>query len=110
VFHCAAGKDRTGVLAALVLSLLGVDDDVIATDYGLSRLGMDRMLAYVRANHPERADTMSDQPAAFLDAPEAAMRLFLDDLRARHGSVEAYAASVGADAAVVEALRANLLE
>ena len=53
---------------------------------------------------------MADQPAAFLDAPEDAMRLFLADLRERYGSVEAYAASVGAGADVVAALRANLLD
>lgn len=52
-FHCAAGKDRTGVLAALVLSLLGVDDDTIAADYGLSRHGVDRMLAWIRATNPD---------------------------------------------------------
>ena len=69
VFHCAAGKDRTGVLAALVLSLLGVDEKVIATDYGLSRLGMDRMIEYVRETYPERYDSMVDQPAAFVSAP-----------------------------------------
>lgn len=109
VFHCAAGKDRTGVLAALVLSLLGVDDDVIAADYGLSRLGMDRMVEYVRTTYPDRYDTMADQPAAFLGAPEAAMALFLDELRAQHGSVQAYAASVGAGPGVVAALRSNLL-
>ena len=85
VFHCAAGKDRTGVLAALVLSLLGVDDTVIATDYGLSRLGMEKMVEYIRVTYPDRFDTMADQPAAFLGAPEAAMALFLDDLRAAHG-------------------------
>jgi hypothetical protein len=44
-----------------------------------------------------------------MDAPEAAMHVFLADVRARHGSVEAYAASVGAGADVVDALRANLL-
>lgn len=109
VFHCAAGKDRTGVLAALVLSLLGVDEAVIATDYGLSRLGMDRMVEFVRTNYPDRFDAMADQPAAFLDAPEAAMAVFLADLRARHGSVEGYAAEVGVGPDVVEALRANLL-
>ncbi len=109
VFHCAAGKDRTGVLAALVLSLLGVDESVIATDDGLSRLGMDRMVEFVRVTHPDRYETMADQPAAFLDAPEAAMALFLEDLRAAHGSVEGYAASVGAGPDVVGALRANLL-
>lgn len=109
-FHCAAGKDRTGVLAALVLALLGVDDDTIATDYGLSRLGMDRMVEYVRRVHPDRLDTMADQPAAFLDAPDAAMHLFLADLRAAHGSVAAYVDSIGVGPDVVEALRANLLE
>src|SRR4029078_2117372 len=37
VFHCSAGKDRTGVLAAVLLSVLGVSDDDIAADYALSR-------------------------------------------------------------------------
>ena len=109
-FHCAAGKDRTGVLAALVLSLLGVDDDTIAADYGLSRLGMDRLVEWVRVTYPERLDTMADQPKAFLEAPDEAMHLFLADLRDRHGSVAAYAASVGAGPEVVDALRGNLLE
>jgi protein-tyrosine phosphatase len=110
VFHCAAGKDRTGVLAALTLALLGVPDEVITTDYGLSRLGMDRMVEYVRTTYPDRYDAMSDQPSAFLGAPEAAMELFLHDLRAAHGSVEGYAASVGVGVDVIEGLRANLLE
>ena len=109
-FHCAAGKDRTGVLAALVLALLGVDDDTIAADYGLSRLGMDRLVEWVRATYPERADSMSDQPKAFLEAPDDAMHLFLADLRGMHGTVEAYCESVGAGPAVVDSLRANLLQ
>jgi protein-tyrosine phosphatase len=108
-FHCAAGKDRTGVLAALLLSLLGVDDDTIAADYGLSRLGMDKLVEWIRVTYPEVIDTMADQPTAFLQAPDAAMHLFLADLRAAHGSVEAYASSVGAGPDVVEALRRNLL-
>ncbi len=36
VFHCAAGKDRTGVLSALVLDLLGVRREVIVEDYVLT--------------------------------------------------------------------------
>ena len=109
IFHCAAGKDRTGVLGCLVLALLGVDDDTIAADYHLSRAGMDRMVEFVRRTYPERYDTMADQPSVFLDAPAGAMTLFLADLRARWGSVERYAESVGAGPAVVDALRANLL-
>ena len=57
VFHCAAGKDRTGVLAALVLGLVGVPDETIAADYGLSRVGMAAMVEWIRVNRPEVADT-----------------------------------------------------
>jgi protein-tyrosine phosphatase len=110
VFHCAAGKDRTGVMAALVLSLVGVPDDVVGADYCLSRDAMDRLVEYVRVTHPDRYDAMVDQPKVYLDCPEAAMTLFLHDLRAAHGSVAAYAESVGAGPEVVAALRANLLE
>ena len=109
VFHCAAGKDRTGVVAAVVLALLGVDDDVIAHDYGLSRLGMDRMVDYIRVTYPDRYDAMSDQPSAFMQAPEAAMRLFLADVEAAYGSLPAYVESLGVDAGTVERLRSNLL-
>jgi protein tyrosine/serine phosphatase len=38
--HCTAGKDRTGVIAALVLGLCGVDDDTVAHEYGLTDLGL----------------------------------------------------------------------
>lgn len=37
VCHCAAGKDRTGVAAALILSLLGVSDELIIEDYLLTQ-------------------------------------------------------------------------
>ena len=41
VFNCTAGKDRTGVMAALLLSLVGVPDEEIAADYALSRIGIE---------------------------------------------------------------------
>lgn len=40
VFHCTAGKDRTGLLAALLLSLAGVDDEAIAEEYALTDQGL----------------------------------------------------------------------
>ena len=70
---------------------------------------MGRLVEFVRVAYPDRIDTMADQPAAFLEAPDDAMHLFLADLRAQHGSVEAYAASVGVGPGVIDALRANLL-
>ena len=49
VFHCFAGKDRTGILTALVLGLLGVADADIVEDYALSRAAMHPLLAWLRA-------------------------------------------------------------
>jgi hypothetical protein len=40
VVHCTAGKDRTGVLCALILSLCGVEDEVIAHEYSLTEVGL----------------------------------------------------------------------
>lgn len=40
VVHCTAGKDRTGVFCALVLSLCGVEDEIIAREYGLTEIGL----------------------------------------------------------------------
>jgi protein tyrosine/serine phosphatase len=110
VFHCAAGKDRTGVVAAVTLSLLGVSDDDIASDYALSRAGMDRMSAWLKETYPEYAEEMATQPTAFLDSPTDAMHLFLAELREQFGSVEEYAVTVDMTDDDVERLRANLLE
>jgi protein-tyrosine phosphatase len=52
VFHCTAGKDRTGVLAALVLGQLGVPDDAIAADYAFTEQARLRFREWVRCVHP----------------------------------------------------------
>ena len=109
VFHCAAGKDRTGVVAAIVLSVLGVSDDDIADDYSLSRLGMPRFKEWVIATYPEAADAMTEQPSAFLAAPAEAMHLFLERVRAGYGSMHDYVADLGVTDDTLNAVRANLL-
>ena len=90
VFHCSAGKDRTGVLAAILLSVLGVSDDDIAADYALSRAAMRELAEWVRTERPESYETMASQPPAFLDAPPLAMRRFLAGARAQYGSLTDY--------------------
>ena len=109
VFHCSAGKDRTGVLAAMLLSLLGVSDDDIAADYALSRAAMRELTEWVRTEHPESYERMSAQPPAFLDAPPLAMQRFLALARVQYGSLTDYVTSIGVDASVVDALRSTLL-
>jgi protein-tyrosine phosphatase len=105
VVHCMAGKDRTGVVCALTLSLLGVPDEVIAEDYSLSDAGMAALAAWVREQHPDN----NDQPHYFR-CPTDAMLFFLADLRAKHGSIEGYATDIGLTDQQVAALRDHLLE
>jgi protein-tyrosine phosphatase len=108
VFFCAAGKDRTGVLAAVLLALLGVDDDDVAADYHLSRDQVARIMARRRARRG--LDPMIDQPDVMLDAPPGAITGLLAGIRERHGSIERYAAEIGVGAETVAGLRAALLE
>lgn len=110
VFHCAAGKDRTGVLAAVALELAGVSDEDIVGDYALSRLGMDRMVEWLHANMPEAIDAMSAQPQAFLEAPPAAMELLLAAVRAQYGSMAGYVATLGVTEETIDRLRDALLD
>ncbi|MBZ4320488.1 tyrosine-protein phosphatase [Streptomyces huiliensis] len=107
VFHCASGKDRTGLLAALVLTLLDVEQDVVVEDFTLTERATARLVADWRAGHPGRELAWP----AYGTAPADVMSLFLDGLARRHGSVSGYAEKVlGVDDALVAALRRNLLE
>ncbi|MET7297778.1 tyrosine-protein phosphatase [Embleya sp. NPDC005575] len=54
VFHCASGKDRTGLIAALVLALLGVGDEDIVADFALTELATARLLATGGPSTPAR--------------------------------------------------------
>jgi protein-tyrosine phosphatase len=111
VFHCSAGKDRTGVAAAVILGILGVPHDVIAADYAHTALAMADLVAWIRAREqPGTGDSMSDQPAAFLSCPVEAMAGFLEQLTAAFGSVESYVESIGVSAATRDRLRAAFTE
>ncbi len=87
----------------------GVDDDTIAADYGLSKAAMDSLVEWMRVHVPESLDAMTDQPAAFLDAPPRAMHRVLEVVRSRYGSMVGYVGAIGVDGDVVAALRHNLL-
>lgn len=104
-FHCSAGKDRTGVIAALVLSVVGVRDDDIADDYTTSAAAMAKLVDWVRSQRPEAADAMNAQPSAFLACPPEAMHVFLARVRTRWGSVEGYLRSIDVEAATIAAVR-----
>jgi len=106
VVHCMAGKDRTGVVCALTLSLLGVSDADIAEDYALTEPAMASLTEYLMRTMPGE---VQDKYHMF-DCPQDAMLLFLADLRERHGSVEKYVREIGLSAEQVAAMRDHLLE
>lgn len=55
LFHCSAGKDRTGIAAALLLSVLGVDRETIMEDYMLSAKHIPKKYDFITRSHPELA-------------------------------------------------------
>ena len=109
VFHCAAGKDRTGLLAAMVLESLGVPRTVVLADYELTVEGIVRMRSWVELNHPEMAVRMAETPSAFLMALPAALGDVLDGLAQQHGTIDAYVRSIGVSAAALQSLADQLL-
>ena len=109
VFHCAAGKDRTGVLAAVLLSLLGVRDEDVVADYALSGQAMDALRRQLIDRYPKARATIEAADEMF-SADPANIAGLLTGLRDQHGSIEAYIQSIGVTEATVARLRQRLLE
>jgi protein-tyrosine phosphatase len=109
VFFCAGGKDRTGLVAALVLGALGVDDETIAADYALTAGVLPMLLERNRARALARGVDPEVTEHELLLAEEATMLAVLAQLRAEHGSIVRYLERHGLDPEAVTALRAGLL-
>ncbi len=98
------------MLAALMLSVLGVDDEVVAADYHLNASAVERLVAWLNLTRPDLSEEMSRQPKALLSCPPEAMHRFLQALTARYGSVEGYLTGVGVRADTLDGLRQVLLK
>ncbi len=109
VFHCSVGKDRTGVLSAVVLGFLGVPDEVIVEDYTLSARAMVQVLDRLRAEYPDSQDVVARFAPVILSVAPESMAGFLTEVRARHGSWEDMARAHDLEP-VVDQLRHVLLE
>ncbi|MET0903209.1 MAG: tyrosine-protein phosphatase [Acidimicrobiales bacterium] len=110
LFHCAAGKDRTGVVAAVLLALVGVSREEIVADYHATAGAMAAFVDWLTITHPEALDAMTSQPPEYLEAPIEAMEGFLERVEQRHGSIEGYVTDLGVDAATIGRLRTTLVE
>jgi protein-tyrosine phosphatase len=110
VFHCAAGKDRTGVLAALILSSVGVSDEIICGDYGLTKQAIERTIIWAQQHHVEMAQRWTSINPVYLAAEPQAMQVVLNDLVAEHGSVRNYVRSLGVTEEELKELSRLLVE
>ena len=106
VFHCVSGKDRTGLVAAFTLHLLGVGDDDIAADYALSEAAEPLNFHWYATRDPTVTDRRWER---YTVTPREVIPALFDALRRRHGSVRGYLGSVGVTDADVESMRAHLL-
>jgi protein tyrosine/serine phosphatase len=109
VFNCFLGKDRTGVLAALVLSCLGVERETIVADYVLTDERMQLIKDKLRRD-PIQRETIDLTPPALLAAHEATMSNFLSEVDRRYGGVRAWVEGAGVASEQVERLEELVLE
>ena len=110
VVHCTAGKDRTGVLVALLLELLGVERDQVVADYAATTDNMPGILARIRSSPFFRSNGLAAAPEWIFGSEPETMRAFLAWLDAEHGGVERWATRAGLHPGAVRRLRAELLE
>jgi protein-tyrosine phosphatase len=109
VFHCTAGKDRTGIAAALLLEVLGVDRVHILDDYELTNVT--RSEARIAELQPEleAAGIDVDVVRPYLSAPRHALDHTLDWLGTEYGGAEVYLVRHGVTAETLATLRTDLL-
>lgn len=113
LIHCAAGKDRTGFLAALTHHLLGVHHDDLIEDYLLTNTAVDlvgRAPAIARRLHEMTGRVASDDAVvAFLGVEAAYLDAAFAEVEARYGSLDAYLEqALGVDAALRARIEARL--
>jgi len=106
VFHCAAGKDRTGVAAALLLDLLDVPDETIVDDYTRSAELLSPMLQEWLPSMRERGMSV-ERAEKLMQAQAPDMVATLAHIRKHYGSSEGYLSSIGVVSGQISTLRAR---
>jgi len=108
VIHCNAGKDRTGVVVAILLGLLGVVKDAIVADYVATDANMERILARMREKEPYR-ERVDSNPVELYQAKPHTMELFLEALDKKAGGIEGWARAHGLSEQGLQRLRTYLV-
>ncbi|KAK7413564.1 hypothetical protein QQX98_007573 [Neonectria punicea] len=112
LLHCTAGKDRTGVIVAVILSLCGVDDETIAHEYSLTNAGLGERKDEIMARLMEHESLRNNPEGAkrLLSATPANMLAAMKALQSDYGSVEQYVKTkCGLSPDEIEQIRKNLI-
>ena len=101
IFNCSAGKDRSGVVSAILLLFAGVRDEDIIENYVVTKYYIKQRLQYIQQN--------SDYDMAIVTPNKSFMELFLKMFREKYGNVSNYFQSIGMDRECIDRLREKLL-
>ena len=105
LFHCFAGKDRTGLVAAMLLSVAGVAPEDIAADYGQTDLQLaPQYERWIAEAPPEKRDAFRDE----LRCPPERILGVLDHIERRWGGVAGYLEAAGMAPSTIERVAAKL--
>jgi protein tyrosine/serine phosphatase len=108
IVHCAAGKDRTGVVIALALTAVGVPAEVVIADYAATGERLEAILDKLVRSRTYEADLKGSPIDRHIPRPET-MKAFLSEVASRYGGAEQWLAGHGLGPAGLRRLRAKLL-
>ena len=109
VVHCTAGKDRTGLVVAMLLDILGVEHEVIVADYHVTTANMAPILERIRGAQVFKENGLASAPDWIFESEPETMRAFLARMTQAYGGAEQWALAKGLTAAEIAQLRATLL-
>lgn len=110
LYHCTAGKDRTGIVSAMLLDILGVEHETIAADYHLTTENMLPIIERIRNAPVYKENGLAFAPAWIFSSDPETMLAFLERMTAKYGSAEGWALQHGLNQAEIDAIREHLLE
>jgi protein-tyrosine phosphatase len=108
VYHCAAGKDRTGVVSAVLLGLLDVPDDAIVADYVATQENLGAIVDRLLESEGYQV-MLAALPPDTLHAEADTMIRFVAGMRQRYGSMRGYARAAGVPERILDRLRERLV-
>ena len=109
LFHCAAGKDRTGLVAAVLLGALGVRDEDIVEDYAATRHGLGGIVERLRSSDSYQY-VFTELPPDTLHAEPETMARVLEEAGKEYGSMREYLRGAGFGEAELRGIEASLLD